>query len=137
MIEKQASGRAQQFVVFLAWWSVVWAVLLAVGEVVRNWGDWQYWPFWLSDFLASALLLVGAWFALRPNQDNRLSPLVGAFGICTAFAYDSFFSHLATMEQPISGNITHGPLTVIIGVLFGLATLSFLSSLALAVRLGR
>jgi hypothetical protein len=137
MVTNETDTRAQKSVVILAWWSVGWAVLLAVGEVARNWGDWQWWPFWLLDMLASALLLVGAWFALRSNQEQRLSPLVGAFGFCTAGAYDSFFSHLEIMEQPISGNIAHGPLTAIIGVLFGVATLSFLASVALAVRLGR
>ena len=137
MKAEQTSGRTQTFVAILAWWAIVWAVLLAVGEIVRNWDDWQWWPFWLLDFVASALLLVGAWFALRPNQDKCLSPLVGAFGFCTAGAYGSFFSHLEIMEQPISGNIAHGPLTVIIGVLFGLATLSFLVASVLAVRLGR
>jgi hypothetical protein len=131
------SSSAEKLVAPLAWWAIVWAVLLAVGECARNWGDWQWWPFWLLDFIASALLLVGAWFALRPNQGKCLSPLVGALGFCTAGAYGSFFSHLEVMEQPVSGNFAHGPLTVIIGVLFGLATASFLVSTAVAVRLSR
>lgn len=57
-----------KFIVPLAWWAVTWAVLLAVGEIARNWDDWQWWPFWFADMLASAFLIFGAWFALRPGE---------------------------------------------------------------------
>jgi hypothetical protein len=137
-VERQTQrARCHGQVVFLARWSIGWAVFLAVGEVVRNWGDWQWWPFWMVDFIASALLICGGWFALRPGNAVRLGPLLGGLGFSTAMGYSSFFGHLATLDQPVSGTIPHGPLTVIIGVLFALAAGSFAAALVLAVRLER
>ena len=122
---------------FLAWWSIGWAIFLAVGEVGRNWGDWQWWPYWVGDLIASALLIIGGWFALRPGRKWGLGPLVGAIGVCAAGGYDSFFGHLASIDQPVNGPIPQVPLTAIIGVLFALAVLSFVAALILAVRLER
>ena len=124
-------------IAFLAWWSIGWGTFLAVGEVVRNWDDWQWWPFWIMDFIASALLFVGGWFALRPGSASRLSPLVGALGFSTAMGYLSFFGHLAAIDQPVNGPIPHALLTAIIGVLFAFAALSFAAALVLAVRAER
>jgi hypothetical protein len=137
MAAKSSLASKHRYVVFLGWWSIVWGAFLAVGEVVRNWGDWQWWPFWIVDFIASALLLVGGWFALRPGNVSRLSPVVGALGFSTAMGYSSFFGHLEAIDQPVNGPIPHALLTAIIGMLFALAAASFLAALVLAVRLER
>jgi len=137
MAATSASVNSRRHIALLAWWSITWGILLAVGEIARNLGDWQWWPFWVADLIASMLLIVGGWFALRGRNASRLSPLVGALGFCTAMGYDSFFGHLASLEQPVNGPIPHVALTVIIGVLFALAVVSFGVAIALAVRVGR
>lgn len=38
---------------------VVGALLLAGAETMINWGQWQAWPWWLVDFVAAGLLLLG------------------------------------------------------------------------------
>jgi hypothetical protein len=48
--------------------------------------------------------------------------------------YDSFFSHLASLDQPVNGPIPHVTLTAIIGLLFVLAVLTFGAAIAVAVR---
>ena len=46
-------------------WAILTGVTLAVMEVRANWGDWQWWPFWLVDFVAAGLLVVGGLATLR------------------------------------------------------------------------
>jgi len=51
----------------------VFAVFLGIAEVVRNWGDWSLWPFWLVDYICVGLLVWG-WFAVKnrhPHIGNR------------------------------------------------------------------
>jgi hypothetical protein len=121
-------------ITFLAWWSIGWGLFLGAGVVVRNWGDWPWWPFGIMDYIASALLILGGWFALRPGKASRLSPLLGALGFSTAMGYVSFFDHLATFRGSVNGPIPHALLTVVIGILFGLCVLTFVAAFVLSVR---
>jgi hypothetical protein len=109
------------------------AIFLALAEVARNWGDWSGWPFWLVDYIAVALLLLGARFSLR-GEPRGVAWLSGAWGFTCAMFYGSFFSHLAALE---ANEGDHGPfapahLTVVIGLLFALSVVGFASSLARA-----
>ena len=108
------------------------ALFLAIAEIVRNWDDWGFWPFWVVDYIAVALL-AGAWLATRRERSAGPAWLAGAWGFTCAMFYMSFFSHLATMAGPDHGPIEHTTLTVIVGVLFGLTVVGFVGSL-LAVR---
>ena len=38
-----------------AWLAVGFGGFLALAELARNRGNWQWWPFWLVDFIAAAL----------------------------------------------------------------------------------
>ncbi|MEM9015072.1 MAG: hypothetical protein AAGB02_08185 [Pseudomonadota bacterium] len=39
--------------------AIALAIGLAVAELLRNWGDWQWWPFWLVVYVASAFHIAG------------------------------------------------------------------------------
>ena len=39
--------------------AIGFGAFLAVAEIVRNWGDWEPWPWWVVDYIAVALLLYG------------------------------------------------------------------------------
>lgn len=110
--------------------AVVFAVFLAIAEVVRNWGDWGYWAFWVVDYIAVALLLAGARAALRPA--GRTDVLAGGWGFTCAMFYMSFFSHLESLGRGEGdhGPIEHGGLTFAIGFLFAVTVVGFALSLA-------
>jgi hypothetical protein len=114
--------------------AIVFAGLLTVGEVIRNWGDWQWWPFWLVDYLAAGLLFFGGRLALKAPQERRVGPLVGALGFTASLAYMSFFGHLSSLNEGTNGPIPHTALTAIIGVLFVAAFVSFSWLLRIASR---
>jgi hypothetical protein len=104
------------------------AVFLAVAEVVRNWGDWQFWPFWVVDYIAVALLAWG-WWAMRRGRPGALVVLSGAWGFTCAMFYMAFFSHLSLLSSPGRGPIDPRTLTVIVGLLFAVTVVGFVSTL--------
>jgi hypothetical protein len=103
-------------------------VFLAVAETARNWGSWQWWPFWLVDFVAAALLILGGALVLRRARGGS-QVLCGAWGFTSAMFYMSFWSHIANIDQAADGNLAQGPLTTIIGALWIITMVGFLLSL--------
>jgi hypothetical protein len=108
--------------------ALAFGLLLAVAELARNWGAWQWWPFWVVDFVAAALLVVGSLATLRQHSRGPVW-LAGAWGFTSAMFYMSFWSHVASLEEPVAGNLSHGPLTIVIGVMWVFTVLGFALSL--------
>jgi hypothetical protein len=106
------------------------AVFLAVAEVRRNWGDWGYAPFWIVDYIAVALLLVGWRRAHSRPSPRGPAILCGAWGFTCAMFYASFFSHLQRYGEPDRGPDDPVVLTIVIGVLFALTIAGFALALA-------
>lgn len=105
-----------------AWLAIAFGLFLAVAEIARNWGSWEYWPFWLIDYIAVALLLAGGIAVVR--GDRRARWLAAAWGFATAMFYGSFFGHLRDLANDTvpAADVPREPrLTIIIGILFGFA----------------
>lgn len=112
-----------------AFLAIAFGVFLLFGEVVRNWGNWQWWPFWFVDFVAVALLIFGG---QRYLNTGTIRWLAGAWGWTAAMFYMSFFSHvdrLRTESGGHNGPIAEQPLTIIIGVMLLVALAGFLGAL--------
>ena len=108
--------------------ALAFGVFLAVAETARNWGNWQWWPFWLVDFIAAALLIVGAALVLRGGRGGN-TVLCGAWGFTTAMFYSSFWSHIEHLAEAADGNLSHGPLTIIIGIMWVITIVGFILAL--------
>lgn len=108
--------------------ALVFAAVLAVGEVVRNWGTWQWWPFWVVDFIGAGLLLTGGLLTLR-RRPGASAWLAGSWGFTVAMFYMSFWGHVETINEPSGANIPHGPLTAIIGLMLVVAAAGFVLAL--------
>lgn len=119
--------------------AIAFGLFLAVAEVGRNWGDWSDPAFWVVDYLAVALLLVGAARSLRAREASLW--LSGGWGFTCAMFYMSFFSHLNELRADPGvgerGLLEARPLTIAIGILFGLSIAGFLLSLLPDRRRGR
>ncbi len=110
-----------------AYLAAAFGAFLAVAETVRNRGSWQWWPFWVVDYVAAILLVSGAALTLRgASRGPRV--LAGAWGFTSAMFYMSFWSHVARLGQPADGNVA-GPLTVIVGIMGAVALTGFVLSL--------
>lgn len=108
--------------------ALVFGAFLTLAELARNWGNWQWWPFWLVDFLAAGLLVLGASLRLRGHVLGGQF-LAGAWGFTSAMFYASFWSHVEQFHQPADGNLSQGPLTVVIGVMWVVTIVGFVLAL--------
>ncbi len=112
--------------------AVLFGLFLAGAEAYRNWGDWQWWPFWVVDYLAVVLLLVGAVAFFRHKTRVWLA---GGWGFTVAMFYMSFFSHVNNLREGVGraygpgGSVDESSLTMSIGILLGLAALGFVLAL--------
>lgn len=113
-----------------AYLALAFAGWLAISEIVRNWGDWQWAPFWIVDYMAAGLLAFGGQRALTTGTVRWLT---GAWGFASAMFYMSFFSHIEQLRNAAnahSGPIDEKVLTTIIGVLTVICFAGFFMSLA-------
>jgi hypothetical protein len=111
--------------------AIAFGFFLAIAEAVRNWGDWQWWPFWVVDYIAAVLLVAGGLMAWK--RGHRVW-LAGGWGFTAAMFYMSFFSHLSEAEARrgdtyASGTLTESNLTLIIGIMTAVAFLGFVLTL--------
>ncbi len=112
-----------------AYLAIAFGVFLFIAEIVRNWGDWQWWPFWVVDYIGAALLIFGGQRALNTGT---LRWLTGGWGFTAAMFWMSFFSHvenLRTQAIDHNGPVQEAALTTIIGVMLGLALIGLLLAL--------
>jgi hypothetical protein len=104
--------------------------VLAIAETWLNWGDWQPWPFFVVDYLAAAMLVLGGLRTLR-KQKGGLRLLAGGWGFTAGMAWMAFF---LTWQQAGTGSkftdtVTPDALLALIGALL----LASLAGLAFAV----
>lgn len=100
-----------------AWLAIAFGTLLAVLEIARNWGDWQWWPFWVVDYAAAALLLYGGIAALNRRGTGWLA---AGWGFACALFWGSFFGHYETVREGIVREPDEEQLTLIIGIMFAI-----------------
>jgi uncharacterized membrane protein required for colicin V production len=117
-----------------AWLAIIFGLALAVLEAVRNWGDWQWWPFWVVDYVAASLLVVGGMLSLRRGVDHWLT---AGWGFACAMFWMSFFGHYGDlMKAGVQASAREHGLTLIIGIMFGLTILGLVLGLV-GRRIGR
>ena len=117
---------------FSRWLAVAFAMVLAVAEMARNKDGWQWWPFWTVDYLAVGLLLFGAFGWRRGEAPNPL--LTGAWGFSCAMFWMSFFGHLDDARRGAAAGDGDMTLTSVIGLMFALTVIGFVTSLVGALR---
>lgn len=114
-----------------AFLAIAFGVFLAIAEIVRNWGNWQPWPFWLVDFIAAGALLWGGRRTLKQGSSRLLS---AAWGFTAGIFWMSFFSHAETLNNGAEkiyagGAVNESLLTLIIGAMLLLAIAGLVMSL--------
>ena len=103
---------------------------LAIAETWLNWGDWQPWPFFVVDYLAAAMLLLGGLRTLR-KQKGGLRLLAGGWGFTAGMAWMAFF--LTSAQNGAGSDFTDTVPVSGLLVMMGALLLASLAGLALAV----
>jgi hypothetical protein len=111
-----------------SWLAVAFGLALAVLEVVRNWGAWEWWPFWVVDYVAATLLVIGGLMALRRGVGHWLT---AGWGFTCAMFWMSFFGHYeGLLKAGAAAGAREQRLTTIIGIMFAITLIGLATSLA-------
>jgi hypothetical protein len=80
-----------------AWLGIALGVVGAFLKVVRVMRQAEWWPFFLYDYFAAALIIIGGIAVLRRAGGTRT--LAAGWGFGVAMCYGSFFGHLEKLLQ--------------------------------------
>lgn len=117
------SGNAVNYKVWSARGAIFFAPVIVAQVVARNWGSWEWWPFWVDDVAAAVLLTVGGYFALESETTTNSRLLTGAWFFTVATVWVSLFRMLfnAAIDDPIPGWLTTLVVISLIGSIAGAA----------------
>lgn len=80
-----------------AWLGIVLGVVGVFLKIMRVMRQAEWWPFFLYDYFAAALIIVGGIAVLRRTGGART--LAAGWGFGVAMTYGSFFGHLENWMQ--------------------------------------
>jgi len=84
---------------FSAYMALLYGFGLAGFETLVNWGQWQWWPFWLVDYVAAGLLLL-AGFATLKNLTSSSKLLCLGWGFTLGMMWMSLAGNIADGTDP-------------------------------------
>ncbi len=90
--------------------------LLAGFETLVNWGQWQWWPFWLVDYVAAAMLVGGGWLTLRQRSPG-LRLLCAGWAFAIGMAWMSFAGNFEAGVDPARAGRVAGFYLALIGLM--------------------
>ena len=104
--------------------ATTYAVGLGIGEAVMNWGNWQYAPLWIIDYMIVIALLYGAF---QTSPIKSASTLKASW----AFALGVMYMALFVTIDPDKAKYYNAPSTILylIGLLIALSAIGILLSI--------
>ena len=76
--------------------ATLYSIILAIVEVILNWGDWQYTPLWIVDYIIVAILL-SAVFIFKENIQRLM--LLSGWAFSSGVMYMVLFINLEPINQ--------------------------------------
>jgi len=111
-----------------AWIGIVLSTIGVFLKVVRVMRQAEWWPFFAYDYIAAAMILVGAWLVLRRGAPGRL--LAAGWGFGVAMCYGSFFGHLEHFLNHQGKDLSfEKTMSISVGVLLAINTLGLVLAL--------
>jgi hypothetical protein len=104
--------------------AILFAVGLAVGEAIINWGNWQYAPLWIVDYMIVVALLVGVF-------QSSVSKSASILKASWAFAFGVMYMALFITINPENEN--YNSVSPIIIYLIGLLITLSISGMILSI----
>ncbi|MFN0110420.1 MAG: hypothetical protein ACKVZH_16315 [Blastocatellia bacterium] len=107
------------------WLALIFAIGLGIGEAVINWGNWQYAPLWIVDYVIVAWLLVGFF---QTRQRSEVTVLASGWAFTAGVFYLALFVGLSPewLKCQPERNST---LEFLIGLMLALAVFGFVCAL--------
>jgi hypothetical protein len=83
--------------------ALLFAIGLAIGEAAINWGNWQWWPLWVVDYVIVVALLYGFLVARNPARAHVLTTAwaftLGIFYMALFITLESIREGKSTFEE--------------------------------------
>ncbi len=107
------------------WLALIFAIGLGIGEAVINWGNWQFAPLWIVDYVIVAWLLVGFF---QTRQRSEVTVLASGWAFTAGVFYMALFVGLSPewLKCQPERNST---LEFLIGLMLALAVFGFVCAL--------
>ena len=90
--------------------ATLYSIILGITEILLNWGDWQYAPLWIVDYLI-VLILLSAVFLFKKNI-QRLMLLLG-WAFSSGVMYMVLFINLEPIPTTIQSPNVEGILPLV------------------------
>ena len=90
--------------------ATLYSIILAIVEVMLNWGDWQYAPLWIVDYLI-VIILLSAVFVFE-NNIQRLMLLLG-WAFSSGVMYMALFVNLEPIPTTVKSPNVEGILPLV------------------------
>jgi len=105
--------------------ATLYSIILAIVEAILNWGDWQYAPLWIVDYLI-VIILLSAVFVFKKNI-QRLMLLLG-WAFSAGVMYMVLFINLEPIPTAVASPNIEGKLPLV-----GLALIVSIVGIALTI----
>jgi hypothetical protein len=112
--------------------AAIFAVGLAIGEAAVNWGDWQWWPLWVVDYVCVAWLAIGV-VATRGGRPSAW--LTSAWAFTAGIFYMALFVWMEPLRADPAALAAELPMLRTIGAMLAITVLGGVLA-ALAARAG-
>lgn len=104
--------------------ALIFAIGLAIGEAVINWGHWQYAPLWIVDYIMVGWLL---WSFFKTRSGGHVHLLLSGWAFTAGVFYMALFSSL---DPEMSTDLNaHKALLILIGLMLATSVVGFLAAL--------
>ena len=90
--------------------ATLYSIILAIVEAILNWGDWQYAPLWIVDYLI-VIILLSAVFVFKKNI-QRLMLLLG-WAFSAGVMYMVLFINLGPIPTAVASPNIEGKLPLV------------------------
>jgi|TARA_B100001971_G_scaffold192234_1_gene196324 hypothetical protein len=90
--------------------ATLYSIILAIVEAILNWGDWQYAPLWIVDYLI-VIILLSAVFVFKKNI-QRLMLLLG-WAFSAGVMYMVLFINLEPIPTAVASPNIEGKLPLV------------------------
>ncbi|HRK34769.1 MAG TPA: hypothetical protein PLJ47_09255 [Candidatus Hydrogenedentes bacterium] len=98
--------------------ALIFAIGLAIGEAVINWGNWQWWPLWVIDYVIVFALIAG--FSLS-RDPRRAHALTTAWTLAFGVFYMAFFVSLESIREGQASFAEFRVVITLMGIMMALA----------------
>lgn len=101
--------------------ALLFAAGLGIGEAVINWGNWQYAPLWIVDYIIVAWLILGF---IKTRNGGHIHILLGGWAFTAGVFYMALF---VSLDPEISIHFeSNTVLLALVGLMLGISVIGLL-----------